>query len=243
MANLILQRLVPIITAFVILLNSIGGIFGVVVIPYNPDRVEVSLGSNVISDVDEVLEHYNSAVKKTGFVLGSSGYEIIGTPVVTIKGSDNPAINMDAFWQSFEENPIYVFGIPGEGKLTASDVKSAKMSVENGKRVILISVKDYKHGLKDKNTDNPYSNAYGSSTTDFEESLTSLGMTFSSGQCEFSYTNCVISCVIDDNSGKIIYGDWDSDYTFNAKDLTMKVFDTELIFEEFSYKMGYDIDI
>ena len=71
MANLILQELVPLITAFAILLNSIGGIFGVVVIRYNPDRVEVSLGSNVISDVDEALEYYNSAGKKTGFVLGT----------------------------------------------------------------------------------------------------------------------------------------------------------------------------
>ena len=64
MLNLILQRMVPMITAFVVMLNGIGSVFGVVVVPYNPERVEVSLGSNVNSDIDEVLEYYNAAVKK-----------------------------------------------------------------------------------------------------------------------------------------------------------------------------------
>ncbi len=239
MANLILQELVPLITAFAILLNSIGGIFGVVVIPYNPDRVEVSLGSNVISDVDEVLEYYNSAVKKTGFVLGTSSYDF---SEFTLKESDTDFTSfVQDYIQGLESNSTSVFSVPGEGVLTAADVKSAKMSAEDGKTTVIIKVKDYSHGFYDNSSNNPVTNAFGYST-DVNGFFDSTGMTITDGDMEFTYTDCVISCVIDDKSGKIIYGDWDTTCSTDVENLAISVYDTELIMD-FCFKMESHIDI
>lgn len=240
MANLILQEFVPLITAFVIMLNSIGGIFGVVVVPYNPERVEVTLGSNVISNVDEVLECYNSAVKKTGFVLGSSSYDLSEFSFDT----DNEDIKQlaEIYVQSLESSSTAVFDVPGEGIISSSDVKSAKMSVKDGKKTIIINVKDYSHEASDNKTDNPISNAYGYST-DMFSAFESNGVTISGGDMEISYTDCTISCVIDEKSGKIIYGDWDTSCLFEADNLTMNFKDTKITIGDFSFKTVSYIDV
>ncbi len=240
MANLILQKLVPLITSFVLVINSIGGLFGnSAVIPYNPERTDVVVSGTVITDKAEVLEYYNAAVKKTGFVLGTTGLEIIGTPTVKADGYEDTAISMDAYWQAMESTSTAVFKVPGEGNLTVSDIKSAKMSVNDGKRSIIINVKDYKHGLTDENTSNPMINAFGFST-DSKGILESMNMNFNKYEC--TYTDCEISCVIDDN-GKIIYGDWDHTGEVKAYDITVSFMDFEYKIDEMSYKMKTVTDI
>lgn len=239
MANLILQEIVPLITAFVVMLNSIGGIFGVVVVPYNPERVEVTLGNNVISNVDEVLDCYNSAVKKTGFVLGSSSYDL---SEFSIDADEDLEQLMEIYVQSLESSSSAVFAVPGEGVISPSDVKSAKMSVKDGKKTIIINVKDYSHEASDNKTDNPISNAYGYST-DMFSAFESNGVTISGGDMEISYTDCTISCVIDEKSGKIIYGDWDTSCLFEADNLTMNFKDTKITIGDFSFKTVSYIDV
>ena len=126
MLNLILQRMVPMITAFVVMLNGIGGVFGVVVVPYNPERVEVSLGSNVNSDIDEVLEYYNAAVKKTGFVLGKTAtyYEDFDF------ADDDFGEFMQVYINELNNQTVSVFAVPGTGSLTEADVKKLKARAE-----------------------------------------------------------------------------------------------------------------
>lgn len=238
MLNLILQRMVPMITAFVVMLNGIGGVFGVVVVPYNPERVEVSLGSNVNSDIDEVLEYYNAAVKKTGFVLGKTAtyYEDFDF------ADDDFGEFMQVYINELNNQTVSVFAVPGTGSLTEADVKSAKMSSEDGKRTIIIKVKDYSHTFKDNNKNNPITNAFGY-TTDLEGYFESIGVDFISGEMEFEYTDCVISCVVDENSGKIIYGDWDSTVTNVWSEVTFSFYGETFTVRNCSYTGKSCVDI
>ena len=244
MANLILQELVPVITAFVIFLNSIGGIFGTVVIPYNPERVEVTLGSNVETSVDKVLEHYNAAVKKTGFVLGNASYDFKEFNYETDKEEMSELMKtyLETYTETMEATSTAVFEIPGEGNISASDVKSAKMSVKDGKRTIIIKVKDYSHDLTDNSKNNPITNAFGYST-DMSGIFGSNGMPISGGNMEFTYTDCIISCIIDDNSGKIIYGDWDTTGIVETDDLTVTIGNTQVPVGDFDFELASHTDI
>lgn len=238
MFNLILQRMVPMITAFVVMLNGIGGVFGVVVVPYNPERVEVSLGSNVNGDIDEVLQYYNNAVKNTGFVLGKSSSYYTDFDFEDAEYGEF----MQMFFAEMENETTSVFAVPGIGSVTQADVKSAKMSSKDGKRTIIIEVKDYSHGLEDKNESNPITNAFGY-TTDMGDYFESMGIEFTSGEIEFVYTDCVICCVVDENSGKIIYGDWDNTVTSVWSDISVTFYGDTITIGNCSYTGEYCIDI
>lgn len=221
MLNLILQRIAPIIIALAMLLNSTASVFGLdPVIPYNPDRTDVVVSGEITTDIKEILECYNSAVKKSGTVIGNTYMDIIGTPEVL--GSDNTKIDMSAYWQALEETKTYVFEVPGNGELTSSDVKSAKMSVKDGKKSIIIRLKDSKNDI----SDSPISRGFGY-TSDLENGFEMIGFNFSGGEYSESYTECVISCVIG-NNGKIIYGDWDSKGHIDVDDITVNMFGTEM---------------
>lgn len=236
MFNLILQRFVPLLTAFALFINSIGGLFGIsAVIPYNPERTEVVVSGDVTTDINKVLEHYNSAVDKTGFVIGTSTTEIIGTPSAS---SDGVNTDMTAYWDALEETETYVFEIPGGGEILESDVKSAKMSVSDGKRAVILKIKDTKRSGK---SDDAVSRAYGWSS-DFAGISAMLGMTVEGGQIKESYTDCTVSCIIDEKSGKIIYGDWDATGTISIKDINVKMFGVELTMDmDYTAKQHIDI--
>ncbi len=218
MLNLILQRFVPLLTTLAMLLNSFG--LGVV-IPYNPERTEIVVSGNVTTDVDEILDAYNSAVKKTGMVIGKTSTDIIGTPSVSGDGS---ASDIAPFVTAFEDAETYIFKVPGNGEILESDVKSAKMSVKDGKKTIVIKIKDIK---RTGTANDALSRAYGWTST-FDEAFSTLGMTVVSGDVTESYYDCVITCVIDEKSGKIIYGDWDATSEIVANDLCIRMLGVEV---------------
>lgn len=237
MLNLILQELVPVITAFALFINSIGGIFGIsAVIPYNPERVDVVVSGEVITDIDEILDYYNAAVKKTGFVLGTTYQEIEDAPKAT--GPDGAEVDLSAYWQSVEGLNTYIFEVPGDGEITAADVKSAKMSVKDGKRSVVINIKD---ACRDSDgEDDSVSRAFGYAS--IQEGFEMVGMNVVGGQFEETYSDGVISCIIDDNSGKIIYGDWDLTGDVSVTDMTVEMFGYQLTMSmEFTSEMHTDI--
>ncbi len=127
---LILQRLAPIVTAFIMAVNGLCGLVGLPnAFAYNPERVEVTVSGEVITDVEEILEFYNKAVKKTGLVLGSATMQLVDEPYMESPEIDeNVKLYLDTYWYLIEKSTAKVFAVPGEGKLTADDVKSAKMS-------------------------------------------------------------------------------------------------------------------
>lgn len=223
MTNLILQRLVPLLTSFALFINSVGGLFGVsAVIPYNPERTDVVVSGDVITDIDDILGYYNEAVQKTGFVIGTSSMDVIGTPEVETDFAEE----MDAsdYWEGIDGMETYIFEVPGEGDILASDVKSAKMSVADGKRAVIINIKDNNDSV---------SRAFGW-TMSLEDAFEMVGLNVTVGEIRQTYTDNTISCIIDDNSGKIIYGDWDSTANTAVTDVTVNVFG-----EEFNMSMEY----
>ena len=144
-SSLILQRLAPMITAFVVVLNSIAGVFGAApVIPYNPERTDVVVSGEISTDVEEILGYYNAAVKKTNksFVIGSSSFELIGTPEIIVDGESDSNEFLNVYWETLEETTSNFYKVPGNGEVIAADVESAKMSVNDGKRYIIIDIVD-----------------------------------------------------------------------------------------------------
>lgn len=237
-SSLILQRLVPVITAFVVVLNSIAGVFGAApVIPYNPERTDVVVSGEISTDVDEILGYYNAAVKKTNksFVIGSSSFELIGTPEVIMDGETDKEF-WDTYWSLLEFAPSTVFKIPGNGEVIAADVESAKMSVKDGKRYIIIDVIDF----EGESIDNPSGRVYGYSTG-IVDGMNDLSISIS--DIQVSYTDNTVSCIIDDDSGKIIYGDWDSTGSVVATDITMDMLDPEFKMDKIAFSMTTSIDV
>lgn len=238
MINLILQRFVPLLTTIVLLLNNIG--LGVVV-PYNPERTDVVVSGEVTTDIDAVLERYNSAVKKTGFVIGKHSRDVIGTPSASVQGDDSFDMKPSwyAYWDALDNQETYIFKVPGEGKILKSDVKSAKMSAKDGKISVIIKVKDTKRS--GDGGEDAISRAYGWSSA-YGDMFSSLGFNMISGEIIESHTDCTISCVIDENSGKIIYGDWDSTGKMVADDLKFSMFGVEITMDmDFTLTYHYDI--
>lgn len=242
---LLLQRLAPAITAFVVFLNSVGGLFGVSpVIPYNPERTDVVVSGEVTTDVEEILGYYNAAVKKTNksFVIGSSSSKVNGTPEVDMGedgASDLTNELMATYWTSLEASSATVYKVPGEGNVTVSDVESAKMSVNDGKRYIIINIVD----VKDSSNENALDRVYGYSTG-LAESLNEVGyMSVDEANVNAVYADNTVSCIIDDNSGKIIYGDWDSTGTIEITDITVAFGDTEITIDKMAFSLTTNIDV
>ena len=244
-SSLILQRLAPLITAFVVFLNSVGGLFGAsAVIPYNPERTDVVVSGEITTDVDEILEYYNAAVKKTNksFVIGSSASKVNGTPEIVMEEEAVSEITnelMKTYWSTLETTSSTVYKVPGEGNVIAADIESAKMSVNDGKRYIIINVVD----CKDNSSENALDRVYGYSTG-LAEALNSLGyMTVDGENVNAVYTDNTVSCIIDDDSGKIIYGDWDSTGTVEVYDMTVAFADVITKIEKMSFSLTSYIDV
>ncbi len=239
MGNLILQRLVPAITAFVVFINSVGGLFGnSAVIPYNPERTDVVVSGEVITDIEKVLDCYNEAVENTGFVLGSAKTFMAETPVLEMPLDEELKSLIVTLFESMNITSSTIFEIPYEGNITVADVRDAKMSVDGDKTSIIINIKDYSHGITDENSSNPITNAFGFST-DVKASFDELGM--APEEVYFEYTDCVISCIVDD--GKIIYGDWDYICSAEINDLSMTFRDTDIRIDKMRLVMESNTDI
>ncbi len=238
-SSLILQRLAPVITSFVVVLNSIAGVFGAApVIPYNPERTDVVVSGEISTDIDEILGYYNAAVKKTNksFVIGSTSSDIIGTPEIIVDGDTSADDYMEAYWSAYEETAATIFKIPGNGEVIAADVESAKMSVKDGKRSIILDIVDF----EGEDINNPSGRVYGYSVG-IAEGMNDLG--FEIANIQASYTDNTVSCIIDDDSGKIIYGDWDSTGSVVVTDITSDMFDFEFKMDKMSFSMTTSIDV
>lgn len=227
-----LQRIIPVVTAFALFINSVSGMLGLgVVIPYNPDRVEVAVSGDVVTDVDEIVARYNEAIKKGGFVIGRNGYEKFEVSNITFEDDSEEMKDLFETYESlfplFTSSVTYSFELPGTGNLLASDIKSAKMSEKDGETTIIIELADNSESL---------ARAYGWEVEEgsFENPFEETGYIVSMGDFELDYDNATIACVIDD-SGKVIYGDWDYDFSFSSENIEVKIADMEMT-------MGFDLD-
>lgn len=226
MKAIILTRLVPVLTAIALMLNSVGAMIGVgVIIPYNPDRVEVAVEGEISTNVDEILGYYNEAVKKTGFVIGRSSYSELNLDFNL--GEDPNEYDqiildtMESLEKYLTSSESYFFETPGNGGVLASDIESAKMSVKDGKRTIILDFADGKDVAE---------RLFAWEDVGVLNALNEIGFEVKSGEVTENYDDITVSCVIDEN-GKIIYGDWDYNCDYSFDQVVMNVVDTEMVFD------------
>ena len=194
-----------IMSFFISIVMAILNIFGL----GGEKRPEFVLGENVNSNVAQVLEVYNNAVIKTDeaapLVTTTMSLEnmvmdgMSGSTVVMLK----PIINDMLAEESFEDCDI-----PGEGELKAEDVVSAKMSTEEGLTTVIIEVKDQTNDAYGNAKDGePVSRAMGTAG-DIAQYIEETGLFSGVENIEITYSDCTLSCIIDDATGEILYGEW-----------------------------------
>lgn len=225
----IIVKLISTMVSFVMMLLSLFGI-GV------DQRPEFVLGENVNSNAQEVLAVYNAAVIKTDedaplvetkmvlddLSMGSGSGETISFAKPVIK-------------DILEDTVFEAYDIPGEGLITADDVISAKSSSENGRTTVIIEVKDQVDGIEaDAYNGGPVSRAVGT-FGNMEAVFGELGAEFVSGgeTIKFTYTDCTVSCIIDEATGEIIYGEWDYDICMSIGSAEFSMDDIVIEFEDF----------
>lgn len=231
MTNLLLQNMTPLLVAIAMIANSIGGVLGLgQLIPYNPERTDVVVSGDVSTDIDDIVEIYNAALEKTGFVIGTTSNEFVEEPVIESEiENEYTEIFMDSFIASYNDTTANIFNVPGSG-IESSDVKSAKMSSNNGNTSIIINIKDFKGDIND--VDHGVARAMGFVSSDI----------FEDGHVTVSYTDCVIACVINEKTGKIVYADLDYKGETKAKDIEYTLGDMVIVYDmEFTIVSHIDI--
>lgn len=234
MSGLILQRISPLIVVIAMIANSISGMLGFgQVIPYNPERTDVVVSGDVSTDIEKIVEVYNAALLKTnsGLVIGESRNELVGEPVIEVEGnSEISQMAIDMFKSSLDDTVEKVFSVPGTG-IRPSDVKDAKMSSDNGETSIIIKIKDFSGDIND--VDNGVGRALGLVSSDF----------FEEGDITVTYTDCVIACVINEKTGKIVYADLDNKSEAKGQDISYTVANMVITIDKLEFTLFSHIDI
>lgn len=232
MMNLLLQRMTPLLVVIAMAVNSIGGMLGFgQIIPYNPERTDVVVSGDVSTDIDKIVETYNAALEKTGFVIGTTSNEFVDEPVIESESNNEyTEIFMDSFVAAYNNTTANIFNVPGSG-IQSFDVKSAKMSSENGNTNIIINIKDFTGDVND--VDNGVARALGfASSSIFEE-----------GDMTVSYTDCVIACVINEKTGKIVYADLDYKGETKCRDIEYIFGDIVIVIDKMEFTLVSHVDI
>lgn len=111
---------------------------------------------------------------------------------------------------TLEKNSVETDYVPGKGKLTAADVTKAQAVSKNGVTEITMQLKDQTDGPEaDPHTAGPVARGIGT-LGNINNAIESLGAELYSGRetIQLTYTNAYIKCKVDENTGKIIGGDW-----------------------------------
>lgn len=226
-----------IISFFMSIIMTLLNFFG---INQRPDFI---LGDEVNSDTSQVIVIYNNAVKKsdTSSPEGEYYYNFID---VTSDNKDLESIYKTIFRSAFNGEKTEYYDVPGEGLLKTDDVKSAKCSTKDGKTTVIIEVKDHSDTVNTNPEDNPIARAMGA-TVDVNNFANLLPFKIESGleSLEIKYTDCKISCIIDDSTGIILYGEWKYTITYNFGNLVMNINGTPISLSNSSATIEYVVEI
>lgn len=226
-----------IISFFMSIIMTLLSFFG---INQRPDFI---LGDEVNSDTSQVIAIYNNAVKKsdTSSPEGEYYYNFID---VTSDNKDLESIYKTIFRSAFNGEKTEYYDVPGEGLLKTDDVKSAKCSTKDGKTTVIIEVKDHSDTVNTNPEDNPIARAMGA-TVDVNNFANLLPFKIESGleSLEIKYTDCKISCIIDDSTGIILYGEWKYTITYIFGNLVMNINGTPISLSNSSATIEYVVEI
>jgi hypothetical protein len=206
-------------------------------------RPDFILGDEVNSDTSQVIAIYNNAVKNsdTSSPEGEYYYNFID---VTSDNKDLESIYKTIFRSAFNGEKTEYYDVPGEGLLKTDDVKSAKCSTKDGKTTVIIEVKDHSDTVNTNPEDNPIARAMGA-TVDVNNFANLLPFKIESGleSLEIKYTDCKISCIIDDSTSIILYGEWKYTITYNFGNFVMNINGTPISLSNSSATIEYVVEI
>lgn len=226
-----------IISFFMSIVMTFLGFFG---INQRPDFV---LGDEVNSNTSQVLEVYNNAVKKTD-TSSPEGEYFYNFVDITSDNKDLESIYKTVLRSAFNGEKTEYYDVPGEGLLKTEDVKSAKCSTKDGKTTVIIEVKDHTDTVNTNPEDNPIARAMGA-TVNVNDFANLIPFEIESGleSFEIKYTDCKISCIIDDSTGTILYGEWKNNITYSFGNLVMNISGTPISLSNSSATIEYVVEI
>ena len=166
------------------------------------------------TDAAAVVAYYDAAVIKTQ----ASKKEFNGTNAMKLDGDITAdgglgtvlKIAMPIITKTLEKNSGTQTSIPGQGKLLATDVKSASATSKNGVTTIKITLKDQKDGSQaDPNTAGPVARGIGT-LGNVKIAINELGAEVYEGEenIKLTYNDSYITATIDENTGMITGGTW-----------------------------------
>ena len=164
------------------------------------------------TDVKEVVEYYNAAVKKTnkaGAPAGQSTMKLNGDisgdgAIGVILKVLNPAAK-----SALEKNSTPTDYIPGSGELKPEDIIRAEAVSKNGVTTIKLSIKEQTDGSDADPKAGPVGRAIGTLGS-IDNALSELGAELTSGRdtVKLTYKNSTIKCTINEKTGLITGGTW-----------------------------------
>ena len=222
-----------IMSFFISIVMAILNIFGL----GGEKRPEFVLGENVNSNVAQVLEVYNNAVIKTDeaapLVTTTMSLEDLVMDGMSIKPIFNDMLAKMLAKESYEDCDI-----PGEGELKAEDVVSAKMSTEEGLTTVIIEVKDQTNDAYGNAKDGePVSRAMGTAG-DIAQYIEETGLFSGVENIEITYSDCTLSCIIDDATGEILYGEWYYNMTMDMEGFSVDTGESTPVVVDSSVTIG-----
>lgn len=170
------------------------------------------------TDIAEVVNYYNAAVKKTrkaGAPKGQSSMKLVKGPNGEDEISGDGAIGAilkilkPAAVKALAKNSKESDWIPGEGKLKPSDVIKAKAVSKNGVTTVSLQIKEQVDGSDASPTEGPVGRAIGTLGS-IDGALKELGAELISGRetVKLTYKNAYIKCTINEKTGLITGGTW-----------------------------------
>lgn len=159
----------------------------------------------------QILDLYNSAVKKTDpkAPKGNSKFALVGG--ITGDGAIGSIAEIitPIITKALAQNSIPTDFVPGSGNITASDIKSIKISETGSTYIIEMTIKDQTDNAFASSSSGPVGRAIGT-FGNITSAISDLGINLNSGidTVKINYTDAKIKAVIDKNSGLITSGNW-----------------------------------
>ncbi len=247
----IITKIISVFTSIIMMILNFMGIATQPADPYaRIETPEYYLGECKNSDVESVVELYNSAFLKTVYDHevpdGEQQIKLLkeiegdGTIGNVIKAA-TPAID-----RALERNNYKTDWLPGSGTIKAEDVDFAYFhQTEDGRAFVAIYLKEQTDGPDGNHTNGgPVSRGIGT-LGNVEHAMQELGATIVEGRetIKLEYTNAYIICELDPDTGKILLGTWHYDVDVSVCDARVKISAIAANIKNLSAKLEYAVVI
>lgn len=201
-------------------------------------------GTAAFGNTDEILVCYNAAVSKT-----SGGTVPKGKSIGRIRGkvtvgniAVEKVLNSLADGSAFSESVTDY--IPGNAAITADDVISATATTNGTLTEIELVIKGQTDEFNADAAAGPVGRAIGTMGS-INGALEALGATVVSGaeNASLEYKNVRVYCLIDNDNGKIVKGEWSYDVDVSITEMTVRISSIETTLTGLYVPIYYEVVI